>query len=435
MERVIVIGGGLAGSEASLRIAQEGIKVILYEMRPKNKTPAHKTEFLAELVCSNTFGSTEITTGAGLLKAEMEMLGSVVLKSAKESAVPAGNALCVDRNLFSKKVTEIIESHPNIEVRREEVKKIPEDEVVIVSSGPLTSDALAENIKDLVGYDYLYFYDAISPIVEADSVDYSKGFWASRYSKGGDDYFNCVLTEEEYKRFYEELLKAEKVEPKDFEKAVHFEGCLPIEEMAQRGYKTLLFGPMKPVGLKDPKTGKEPFAVVQLRKEDKEGKLLSLVGFQTKLTYKEQKRVFRLIPCLREAVFVRLGSMHRNTFIQSNKILTPFLNMRKRENIFFAGQITGVEGYTASAGTGILAGINASRLIKGKNLVVPPHVTMLGSLVRYITQKEGELQPMNPVFGLLPPLEKKIRNKEIRKKLLAERALNAMREWIERELS
>ncbi len=429
MERIIVIGGGLAGSEASYKIAQEGIRVILYEMRPKVKTPAHKTDMLAELVCSNTLGSIETTTGAGLLKAEMKLLDSLVLKVAEESTVPAGNALGVDRNIFARKITEIIESHPNIEVIREEVKEIPKDEIVIVASGPLTSDALSENIKKLVGYDHLYFFDAISPIVEADSVDYSKGFWGSRYGKGGDDYFNCVLTEEEYKRFYEELLKAEKVEPKDFEKAVHFEGCLPIEEMAKRGYQTLLFGPMKPVGLKDP-SGKQPFAVVQLRKEDKEGKLLSLVGFQTKMTYKEQKRVLRLIPCLRNAVFVRLGSIHRNTFIQSNRVLTPFLNMRKYENIFFAGQITGVEGYTASAATGILAGINAVRLLKGKELVVPPEETMLGSLVRYITQKQGELQPMNPVFGLLPPLPNRIKDKEMRKKLMAERAIRAMERWV-----
>ncbi len=429
MEKIIVIGGGLAGSEASYRIAQEGIKVILYEMRPKVKTPAHKTDMLAELVCSNTLGSIETTTGAGLLKAEMKLLDSLVFKVAEESAVPAGNALGVDRNIFAKKITEIIESHPNIEVIREEVKEVPRDEIVIVASGPLTSDALSENIKKLVGYDHLYFFDAISPIVEADSVDYSKGFWGSRYGKGGDDYFNCVLTEDEYKRFYEELLKAEKVEPKDFEKAVHFEGCLPIEEMAKRGYQTLLFGPMKPVGLKDP-SGKQPFAVVQLRKEDKEGKLLSLVGFQTKMTYKEQKRVLRLIPCLRNAVFVRLGSIHRNTFIQSNRVLTPFLNMRKYENIFFAGQITGVEGYTASAATGILAGINAVRLLKGKELVVPPEETILGSLVRYITQKQGELQPMNPVFGLLPPLPNKIKDKEMRKKLMAERAIRAMERWV-----
>ena len=428
--KIVVIGGGLAGTEATWRLAQEGHKVILYEMRPKTMTPAHKTDKLAELVCSNTLGNVEITTGAGLLKAEMSMLGSLVVEAAKEARVPAGGALGVDREIFASYITERIENHPNVEVRREELKRVPEDEIVIVATGPLTSEKLTEHIKELVGFDTLYFYDAISPIVEAESVDFSKGFWGSRYGKGGDDYFNCVLTEEEYKRFYEELLKAEKVEPKDFEKAVHFEGCLPIEEMARRGYQTLLFGPMKPVGLVDPRTGEQPFAVVQLRRENKEGTLLSLVGFQTKLTYPEQKRVFRLIPALRNAVFVRLGSMHRNTFIQSNRVLTPFLNMRKRENIFFAGQITGVEGYVASAATGILAGINAGRLARGEDLVAPPPETMLGSLVRYVTSKEGELQPMNPVFGLLPPLGKKIRDKRKRKELMAERAINGMRRWI-----
>ncbi len=434
-ERIVVIGGGLAGTEAAWRLAQEGHKVILYEMRPRRMTPAHKTDKLAELVCSNTLGNMEITTGAGLLKAEMSMLGSLVVEAAKEARVPAGSALGVDREIFASYITERIENHPNIEVRREEVKRVPEDEIVIVATGPLTSDELTEHIRELVGYDTLYFYDAISPIVEADSVDFSKGFWGSRYGKGGDDYFNCVLTEEEYKKFYEELLKAEKVEPKDFEKAVHFEGCLPIEEMARRGYQTLLFGPMKPVGLIDPRTGKQPFAVVQLRRENKEGTLLSLVGFQTKLTYPEQKRVFRLIPALRNAVFVRLGSMHRNTFIQSNRVLTPFLNMRKRENIFFAGQITGVEGYAASAATGILAGINAGRLARGKELIAPPAETMLGALVRYVTSKEGELQPMNPVFGLLPPLDRKVKDKRKRKELMAERALNEMREWVEKHLA
>ncbi|NPA41535.1 MAG: FADH(2)-oxidizing methylenetetrahydrofolate--tRNA-(uracil(54)-C(5))-methyltransferase TrmFO [Aquificae bacterium] len=428
-ERVIVIGGGLAGTEAAWRLANEGIKVVLYEMRPQKSTPAHKTDKLAELVCSNTLGGLEITTGAGLLKAEMSLLGSLVIEAAKEARVPAGGALGVDRNIFADYITRRIEEHPNIEVRREEVRKVPEDEVVIVATGPLTSEELTEHIKELVGFDTLYFYDAIAPIVDAESVDFSKGFWGSRYGKGGEDYFNCILTEEEYKRFYEELLKAEKVQPKDFEKTVHFEGCLPIEEMAQRGYQTLLFGPMKPVGLVDPRTGEQPFAVVQLRKENREGTLLSLVGFQTKLTYPEQKRVFRLIPALRNAVFVRLGSMHRNTFIQSNKVLTPFFNMRKRENIFFAGQITGVEGYVASSATGIYAGINAGRLLRGEDLVVPPEETMLGSLVRYVTTKEGELQPMNPVFGLLPPLEKRIKDKRKRKELMAQRALDKMREW------
>jgi len=434
-ERIVVIGGGLAGTEAAWRLAEEGHKVLLYEMRPVKNTPAHRTDKLAELVCSNTLGGTEITTGAGLLKAEMAMLRSLILEAAKEAQVPAGGALGVDREVFASYVTRRIEDHPNVELRREEVKRIPEGDIVIVATGPLTSEELTEHIRELVGFDTLYFYDAISPIVEASSVDFSKGFWGSRYNKGGEDYFNCVLSEEEYRRFYEELLRAEKVKPKDFEKVVHFEGCLPVEEMAQRGYQTLLFGPMKPVGLVDPRTGERPFAVVQLRKENKEGTLLSLVGFQTKLTYGEQKRVFRLIPALRNAVFVRLGSMHRNTFIQSNKVLTPFLNMRKRENVFFAGQITGVEGYVASAATGILAGINAGRLARGKELVVPPPQTMLGALVRYITSKEGELQPMNPIFGLLPPLSKRIKDERKRKEAMAERALNEMRVWIEEMLT
>ena len=431
---IVVIGGGLAGSEAAWTLAKRGYSVTLYEMRPKVMTPAHKGKKLSELVCSNTLGGMELTTGAGLLKAEMKLLGSLIVEAAQESRVPAGGALAVDRERFSEYITYKIENEPNIEVIREEVTRIPEDKIVIVATGPLSSRSLSESIIQLVGYETLYFYDAISPIVDAESVDYSKGFWASRYGRGGEDYFNCVLTEEEYTLFYEELLKAEKVQPKDFEKAVHFEGCLPVEEMAQRGFKTLLFGPMKPVGLIDPKTGKEPFAVVQLRKENREGTLLSLVGFQTKLTYPEQKRVFRLIPCLRDAVFVRLGSMHRNTFIQSNKVLTPFLNMRKYPNIFFAGQITGVEGYVASAATGILAGINAGKLAEGESLTVPPEETMLGSLVRYITTKEGELQPMNPVFGLLPPLGMRVKNKKKRKELMAKRAVESLKKWIEKEL-
>jgi len=431
MKEVVVIGGGLAGTEAAWRIAQEGFKVKLYEMRPKKMTPAHRTGKLAELVCSNTLGGLELTTGAGLLKAEMLLLGSLVLEAAREARVPAGGALAVDREVFASYVTEKLQSHPNVEVIREEVREIPPERPLIVATGPLTSEALTEEIKKLVGEETLYFYDAVAPIVEAESVDFSKGFWGSRYGKGGEDYFNCVLTEEEYRRFYEELMKAEKVEPKEFEKAVHFEGCLPIEEMARRGYKTLLFGPMRPVGLIDPRTGKEPFAVVQLRKENKEGTLLSLVGFQTKLTYKEQKRVFRLIPCLRNAVFVRLGSIHRNTFIQSNKVLKPDLSLRKERGLFFAGQITGVEGYVASAATGILAGINAVRLLRGEEPAVPPRETMLGALVHYVTHKEGELQPMNPVFGLLPPLPFKVKDKRKRKELMAKRALEAMREWLE----
>lgn len=431
MEEIKVIGGGLAGSEAAWILAKLGFRVVLYEMRPLRMTPAHRTDKLAELVCSNTLGSTELTSGAGLLKAEMSLLGSLIVEAAKQASVPAGSALGVDRELFSDYVTRRLQEHPNVRIVREEIRRVPEEDLTVVATGPLTSQELTEHIKELVGYETLYFYDAVSPIVEAESVDFSKGFWGSRYGKGGDDYFNCVLTEEEYRRFYEELLKGETVQPKDFEKTVHFEGCLPVEEMARRGYQTLLFGPMKPVGLTDPRTGKQPFAVLQLRKENREGTLLSLVGFQTKLTYPEQKRIFRLIPCLRNAVFVRLGSMHRNTFIQSNRVLTPFLNMRRRENIFFAGQITGVEGYVASAATGILAGLNAGRLAKGKPLVAPPQETMLGSLVRYVTTKEGELQPMGPVFGLLPPLDKRVRDKRKRKELMAERALIKMKEWVE----
>ena len=426
--RVAVIGGGLAGVEAVHRLAKEGFKVDLYEMRPKKTTPAHKTDKLAELVCSNSLGGKEITTGSGLLKAEMEKLGSLVLEAAKMAQVPAGGALAVDRNIFADYITKTIEENPNINLIREEVKEIPlEDyDVVIVASGPLTSEPLAEDIKKKLGGEYLFFYDAIAPIVDAETVDFSKGWWGSRYNKGGADYFNCPLTKEEYERFVEELLKAQKVEPKDFERACYFEGCMPIEVMAERGKDTLRYGPMKPVGLIDPKTGKEPYAVVQLRKENKEGTLLSLVGFQTKLTYPEQKRVFRLIPCLRNAKFVRLGSIHRNTFLQSNKLLKPTLQSRKYPNLLFAGQITGVEGYVASAATGIVAGINAARLLRGEEPLEFPKETMIGALLHYITHKEGELQPMNPVFGLLPPLPKRVKNKKLRKELMSKRALETL---------
>jgi methylenetetrahydrofolate--tRNA-(uracil-5-)-methyltransferase len=430
--KVAVIGGGLAGVEAAHRLAKEGFEVDLYEMRPKKQTPAHKTDKLAELVCSNSLGGKEITTGSGLLKAEMEKLGSLVLEAAKHSEVPAGGALAVDRNLFSQYITQKIEENPKINLIREEVTELPlnDYEVVVVASGPLTSDALARDIKEKLGGEYLFFYDAIAPIVDAETVDFSKGWWGSRYNKGGKDYFNCPLTKEEYERFVEELLKAQKVEPKEFEKACYFEGCMPIEVMAQRGKDTLRYGPMKPVGLIDPKTGKEPYAVVQLRKENKEGTLLSLVGFQTKLTYPEQKRVFRLIPCLRNAKFVRLGSVHRNTFLQSNKLLKPTLQSRKYPNLLFAGQITGVEGYVASAASGIVAGINAARLLRGQVPLVFPKETMIGALLDYITSKEGELQPMNPVFGLLPPLEKKVKNKKLRKELMAKRALKTLEEFL-----
>lgn len=432
MEDIVIIGGGLAGSEAAYKIAQAGFKVKLYEMRPKVFTPAHKTPYLAEIVCSNSFGSESVLSAAGLLKKEMEMLDSLLLKVAKDYKVPAGQAFAVDREKFSKKVTEILENHPNIHLIREEVTEIPNDKTVIIASGPLTSEKLSLEIQKITGSEYLYFYDAISPVVDASTVDYSKGFWADRYGKGTGDYFNCVLTEQEYEIFYNELLKGEQVPLKDFERAVYFEGCLPVEEIARRGKQTLLFGPMKPVGLVDPKTGKQPFAVVQLRKENIEGTLLSLVGFQTKLKYQEQKRVFRLIPALREAEFVKLGSIHRNTFIQSQKLLKPTLQLRSNPNILFAGQITGVEGYMASAATGIIAGINTVRILKGLEPVTPPKESMIGGLINYITTAKNELQPMGPNFALLPELEIKVKDKEKRKELKVGRALSAIKEFCEK---
>lgn len=427
--KVVVIGAGLAGSETAYKIAQAGYKVDLYEMRPLKSTPAHTTGYFAEIVCSNSFGSESITSGSGLLKKEMEELGSLLLEVAKEFKVPAGQAFAVDREKFSRKTTEILESHPNINVIREEVKKIPNADIIIVATGPLTSEEFSKEIQNLTSSQYLYFYDAIAPVVDASTVDYSKGFWADRYNKGTGDYFNCVLTKEEYEIFYNELIKGDQVPLKDFEKAVYFEGCLPIEEIARRGKETLLYGPMKPVGLIDPKTGKRPYAVVQLRKENIEGSLLSLVGFQTKLKYPEQQRIFRLIPALKDADFVKLGSIHRNTFIQSQKLLLPTLQLKEKQSILFAGQITGVEGYMASAATGIIAGINVVRMLKGKEPLSPPRETMIGGLINYITTAKNELQPMGPNFALLPETDTKIKNKEERKLRKAQIALQKIKEF------
>ena len=426
MTEINIIGGGLAGTEAAWRIASEGRKVRLFEMRPQKLTPAHKTGLFAELVCSNTLGGMDILTPRGLLKEEMRILKSIVIEAAEKTQVPAGGALAVNREEFSSYITEKIEGNRNIEVIREEVTRIPEG-ITVIATGPLTSDRFSETLKDFLGEDYLSFYDAISPIVYADSIDYSKCFWGSRYGKGGDDYLNCPMTEEEYERFYNALVNAEKVEFKDFEV---FEGCMPIEEMAKRGKQTLLFGPLRPVGLVDPRTGKRPFAVVQLRKENREGTLLNLVGFQTKLKYPEQKRVFRLIPGLENAEFARFGSIHRNLFINSPKLLRRTLQLKRKPEILFAGQITGVEGYPESAATGIIAGINVLRMLSGKETVYPPETTMIGGLLKYIVTANPEhFQPMNANFGLLPPV--KIKGKKERRKFLAERALKDLKRWVE----
>ncbi len=428
MKKVHIIGAGLAGSEAAWYLARKGIPVVLYEMRPKKFTPAHKTDLFGELVCSNTLGGIDETTARGLLKKEMETLNSLIVEAAKKTAVPAGGALAVNRQDFAAYITEKLSQHPLIEIVREEVTKIPENEITIVATGPLTSDTFSRYLTRFLGEQSLSFYDAIAPIVYADTIDYSKCFWGSRYGKGGDDYLNCPMTKEEYERFYNALMEAEKVPLKEFEKEAYFEGCMPIEEMAERGKETLLFGPLKPVGLIDPKTGKRPYAVVQLRKENREGTLLNLVGFQTKLTYPAQKKVFRLIPGLENVEFARFGSIHRNTFINSPKLLLPTLQLKKNPNVLFAGQITGVEGYPESAATGIIAGINAEKLLKNTQPIYPPPTTMIGGLLKYITEADPDrFQPMNANFGLLPPV--KAKGKRARRKIQAEKALKDMKEW------
>ena len=437
---VTVIGGGLAGSEASWQLACRGVRVRLYEMRPKKLTPAHQTGKLAELVCSNSLRSKEITSAVGLLKEEMRRLFSLIMEAALKSEVPAGKALAVDRELFASYVTAKITSHPLIEVIREEVTRIPEEGVVIVATGPLTSQALAEDLKRLTGEEFFHFYDAIAPIVYADSINWDKVFRADRYQEEGEGaYVNCPLTKEEYERFVAALLEAEKVPFKEFEKPKYFEGCLPIEVMAERGKDTLRFGPMKPVGLRDPRTGKEPYAVVQLRPENKEGTLYNLVGFQTKLKYREQERVFRLIPGLEQAEFARYGSIHRNTFVCAPKVLEKTLQLKKEPRVFLAGQISGVEGYVESTAMGLLAGINAARLVREKDLLVPPPTTAHGALVHYLTEADPKhFQPMNINWGLFPPLDlppkkRKRMPKKVRYQLMAERALRDLEHWITRE--
>ena len=429
-EIVNVIGAGLAGSEAAWQIAKRGIKVRLYEMRPVKQTPAHHTDKFAELVCSNSLRANNLTNAVGVIKEEMRMLDSIIIKSADNSSVPAGGALAVDRHDFSGRVTDTIRNHPLIEIVNEEVTEIPEG-ITVIATGPLTSPALAEKVKEMTGQDYLYFYDAAAPIVEKDSIDMDKVYLKSRYDKGEAAYLNCPMTEEEFNRFYDALIAAEVVPLKEFEKEIYFEGCMPVEVMAERGRKTLLFGPMKPVGLEDPKTGKRPYAVVQLRQDDGAGTLYNIVGFQTHLKWGPQKEVLKLIPGLENVEIVRYGVMHRNTFINSPYVLKPTYQLKANNQIFFAGQMTGVEGYVESAGSGLLAGINAAKLAKGEELVVFPAETALGSMARYITEANPKnFQPMNINFGLFPELQPKVRDKKVKIDLLADRALTTIQNFM-----
>ncbi len=428
---VLVIGGGLAGCEAAWQVARQGCRVRLLEMRPFSFTPAHKTSLLAELVCSNSLRSKHLDTASGLLKAEMMLWGSLLLGVAHKVEVPAGGALAVDRMAFAREVTKRIESHPSIELVRKEVKDLPHFRPLVVATGPLTSLALSQALAGLFGGEHLYFYDAISPIVMGDSIDYGRAFFASRYGKGGEDYLNCPLTEEEYDMFYRAIVDAERVPLRPFEDPKFFSGCMPIEEIADLGKASLLYGPMKPVGLRDPVTGNRPYAVVQLRRETKEGTLWNMVGFQTRLKWPEQKRVFRLVPALRNAEFARFGSVHRNTYINSPVFLSMSMALKGDRGLFFAGQLTGVEGYMESAATGMLAGLNAARYVKGDPPVVPPATTMMGALVRYVVSCDpAAFQPMNANFGLLPPLTKPPKGKRDRRLAYSERALKDMAMWL-----
>ncbi|MDA1759342.1 FADH(2)-oxidizing methylenetetrahydrofolate--tRNA-(uracil(54)-C(5))-methyltransferase TrmFO [Bacillus cereus] len=427
---VNVIGAGLAGSEAAYQIAKRGVQVKLYEMRPVRQTPAHHTDKFAELVCSNSLRANTLTNAVGVIKEEMRLMDSVIIRAADECSVPAGGALAVDRHEFAAKVTEYVKNHPNVTVVNEELTEIPEGPTII-ATGPLTSPDLAAQLKELTGEDYFYFYDAAAPIVEKDSIDMNKVYLKSRYDKGEAAYLNCPMTEEEFDRFYEALIAAETVPLKEFEKEIFFEGCMPVEVMASRGRQTLVFGPMKPVGLEDPKTGKTPYAVVQLRQDDAAGTLYNIVGFQTHLKWGPQKEVLQLIPGLENAEIVRYGVMHRNTFINSPNLLRPTYQYKQRDDLFFAGQMTGVEGYVESAASGLLAGINAARLVQGEEPVVLPPVTAMGSMANYITATNAKnFQPMNANFGLFAPLEKKLKKKAERNEAYAARALETIQNFV-----
>jgi methylenetetrahydrofolate--tRNA-(uracil-5-)-methyltransferase len=429
MEPILVIGAGLAGCEATWQISKRGGKVILYEMKPQNFSPVHRSTHFAELVCSNSFKSESIENAPGVLKEEMAQLESLILKAAREARVPAGGSLAVDREAFSTRITQTLENLGNVEIIRKEVLAIPEGQITIIATGPLSSEPFSKEIQRVTGDNHLFFYDAISPIVTADSINFQKAFKASRYGKGGDDYINCPMNEEEYYRFVGALSQAEKILIRRFEKRSFFEGCLPIEELAERGKDTLAFGPLKPVGLIDPKTGRQPFAVVQLRQEDHFETLFNLVGFQTRLKQEEQKRVFRMIPGLERAEFIRLGSIHRNTFIDSPRLLKESLQLKRFPRLFFAGQITGVEGYMESAAMGLISGINAYRYGRGIPIIVPPPTTAMGALIRYIIHSLAvPFQPMNINFGLFPPLEGRGRGRA-KRLLFAKRALKDLQEW------
>jgi methylenetetrahydrofolate--tRNA-(uracil-5-)-methyltransferase len=437
MTKIKIIGAGLAGSEAAWQCARRGLAVDLCEMRPVRSTPAHQTDQFAELVCSNSFKSDSINTAPWLLKQEMRQAGSLLMEIAHECAVPAGHALAVDRTTFAVKVTETISREPLIAIRREEVCRINEEQITIIATGPLTSDALSREIARLSesseGSPNLYFYDSISPIVEADSIDMSKVYLAARYDKGSADYINCPMTKEEYDCFYDALLAAQPVEEKDWEKLNYFEGCLPIEEIARRGRDTLRFGPMKPVGLTDPRTGRRPYAVVQLRQENLRADSYNLVGFQNHLRFAEQARVLRLIPGLEGGRFLRYGQIHRNTYINSPTLLLDTLQMKAHEQVFFAGQICGVEGYVESIATGLMAGMQASALAAGAELVPPPRATAFGSLVHYITHADAKrFQPANITFDLLPSLQQKVRDRQERHRRQCELALREFDGWLAR---
>ena len=426
IEHVNVIGGGLAGCEAAYQIAKKDIKVKLYEMKPIKYSPAHSNQDLAEIVCSNSFKSNLLTNACGLLKEEMRMLDSLLIRIADETAVPAGQALAVDREIFSKRVTEAIRNNPNIEIINEEVTEIPEDEITIIATGPLTSDKLFEEISRLIGGEKLHFYDAAAPIIEKDSIDMNIAFIGDRYGKGEADYINLPMNKEEYENFWNELVNAEIAHLHEFEKREIFEGCMPVEVMAKRGIDTLRYGPLKPVGFDDPRTGRRPYALVQLRQDNSTGTLYNMVGFQTNLKFGEQKRVFSMIPGLKNAEFIKYGVMHRNTFINSTKVLKANMQMREKDNIFFAGQITGVEGYVESIASGMIAGINVVRMIEGKDKFALPTNTMLGALVNYVVTPNDKFQPMNANFGILPKLDCMIRDKQERYRKLAEISIKEM---------